>query len=82
MIPTWIIALASFIAALLLVKEKRFIDIRFLAILFVMQFIVYLYFSLFDLPTETMKYAARLNNLSMSVAMIVVMLVLKVRNGR
>ena len=80
MIPTWLVALAAFGATVLLASYNRRVDIRFFSILFAVQFIVYLYFTLFDLPTETMKYAARVNSLSTSIAIIVVMIILRIKN--
>jgi hypothetical protein len=75
-IPTWLIALADLVAIVTIIThdEERRISIRVFALSFLMQFLIYVSFSLFDFTTEMRQFIARTNNVAMAVAISLILI--------
>jgi hypothetical protein len=81
MIDEWIVALFALLASLCILCARRRVD-RLFAFPFMMQFVLYSIFEIFPLSLNTMQFSARLNNILMDVAVIVLIIVMRVRYGK
>ena len=78
-IPPYFVAISAFITALILfVWGKKY---KILSLSLFMQFVVYVLFTILELPQETRQYIARLNAIVTNVILALIIFVNRNRYG-